>query len=391
MRRTEADVADRDAERFECEPFLDRYHAEGRRTLWGRVKSLWGFFVVPVVLTLLFFAIGNFRSLREFLWGFLLMTLISSCFGAACWGTYALGMARWIHRTRSQIGRYALHGLTLVASVILGAETAFLLLRVLPGLPDPDIARIDLYRVGGLVMVVVFTIEFTYTRLRAHARAVELREERTRRNAVRAQLEALQARTDPHFLYNSLNTVASLIEEDPRLAERAVERLSGIFRYALEGSRRTEVRLAEEVEAVRGYLEVEALRFGDRLRTHIRMDPGCSEYRIPPLLLQPLVENAVLHGVASRVEGGTVEVDARCTDRELVLRVSDDGPGPGSSQHAGSGTALETLRTRLELVYGEEARLIGRRGDGGGYTAEIVLPLSLVQRATAAGGSEGAA
>jgi two-component system sensor histidine kinase AlgZ len=262
---------------------------------------------------------------------------------------------------------------------------------VIPGLPDPDIARLDLYRVGGLVMIVVFIIEFTYSRLKTHARAVEFREERTRRNAVRAQLEALQARTDPHFLFNSLNTVASLIEEDPRLAERAIERLSGIFRYALEGSRRTEVRLAEEMEAVRGYLEVEALRLGERLRTSIRMEPSCSEYMIPPLLLQPLVENAVLHGVASRVEGGRVEVHAVRTERELVLRVSDDGPGPGSSKHKGSGTALETLRTRLELVYGEGARLIGTHGESGGYTAEIALPLSVVRTAPAASGSAGAA
>ena len=374
-----------------CEPFLGPYGVGERRTLWTRVTELWGFFVVPIVLTLLFFAIGNFSSLTDFLWGLGFMTLISSCFGGACWGIYALVTARWIRRTQSPAGRFALHGLTLASSVVIGAESAHFLLGAIPGIPDPDIQRIDLYRVGSLVMLVVFAIEFMYARLRAHARAVELREERARRSAVRAQLEALQARTDPHFLFNSLNTVASLIEENPRLAERAVERLSGLFRYALEGSRRSEVRLAEEMEAVRGYLEVESLRHGDRLRTRIQVDSDCEEYLIPPLLLQPLVENAVLHGVAPRVEGGTVEVSASRTDGELRLCVFDDGPGPGASSHTGSGTALETLRSRLEIAFGDEARLVGSMRNGGGYTAEIAIPLSLVRTAPPATGSQGAA
>jgi two-component system sensor histidine kinase AlgZ len=385
------DQPDRDIELQRCEPFLGPYGTEKHRTLWSRVTDLWGFFVVPIVLTLLFFAIGNFRSFTELLWGFGYMTLISTCFGGACWATYCFVTGRWIRRTDSSAGRLALHGLTLLSSVVIGAETAFFLIRSIPGIPDPDIERIDLYRVGGLVMLVVFAIEFMYARLRAHARTVELREERARRNAVRAQLEALQARTDPHFLFNSLNTVASLIEENPRLAERAVERLSGIFRYALEGSRRTEVRLIEEVEAVRGYLEVESLRLGDRLRTRIQLDSECEEYLIPPLLLQPLVENAVLHGVAPRVEGGTVEVSASRTDGELRLRVSDDGPGPGASPHTGSGTAIETLRSRLELAFGDGAQLMGSMPTDGGYTAEIVIPLALVRTASPASGSKGAA
>jgi two-component system sensor histidine kinase AlgZ len=372
------------------EPFIGRYYQAVGPSWKDRLAHFWPFVAVPIFLTVFFLAVGEYQSWAEGLWAALFNTLASLCFGGSLFLVYQFVTADWIARTRSRAGRFALHMATVAGSVVVGAETTYLLFHNVPFFPPVDTTRGDLYRVGSVIMVVLWIIEFSYGRIRQRAHEVELSEVRARRDALRAQLQALQARTDPHFLFNSLNTVASLIEEDPRLAERAIERLSGLFRYALEGSRRSEVRLAEEMEAVRGYLEVEALRLGERLRYALSVEPGLDGLLIPPLVLQPVVENAVLHGVAPRVEGGRVEVAARIADGFLVLRVADDGPGPGGSGHVGSGTALETLRGRLDLAFGPAAMVEARRLEPRGFEVRIALPLTSL-RSAAPASAEGAA
>lgn len=372
------------------EPFIGMHYRPPGSTLRERLGQFWPFVAVPIFLTGLFFAVGNLRSLEAVFWTAIFSTIASVSFGGSLFLIYQFVTADRIVATRSGAGRFALHMASLAGSVILGTELSHFLFHNLPFLPPADSTRGDFYRMGSVIMGVVWIVEFTYGRLRLRAHEIELGEVRARRDALRAQLQALQARTDPHFLFNSLNTVASLIEEDPRLAERAIERLSGLFRYALEGSRRSEVRLAEELDAVRGYLEVEALRLGERLRFDLLIEPGLDELLIPPLLLQPVVENAVLHGVAPRVDGGRVEVSARALDGRLELRVADDGPGPGGSGHSGSGTALETLRSRLDLTFGAAASVETRRLEPRGYEVRIALPLASL-RGAAPAGAEGAA
>ncbi len=372
------------------EPFIGRYFRPGGSTFRECIAHFWPFVAVPIFLTVFFLAIGDYESPGEAIWSFLFNTIASTCFGLSLYLLYQFVSADAIVRTRSAALRVVLHAATLLGSVILGAESCYWIFHNVPGFPPFDTTRGDLYRVGGVIMGVLWIIEFTYGRLRLRAHEIELGEERARRDALRAQLEALQARTDPHFLFNSLNTVASLIEEDPKLAERAIERLSGLFRYALEGSRRSEVRLGDELDAVRGYLEVESLRLGERLRHDVRVDGDLADLLVPPLLLQPVVENAVLHGVASRVEGGQVEVRVAAENGSLILRVADDGPGPGGSQHTGSGSALETLRRRLELAFGGAASVEAGATTPRGYAVRIALPLAALRTAGGdVGGAEG--
>lgn len=201
------------------------------------------------------------------------------------------------------------------------------------------------------------------------------RELRLQREALAAQVQALQARIQPHFLFNSLNTVASLIGEDPERAERALEKLSDIFRYSLDASSQAVVPLAEELESVEGFLELETLRFPDRLSVALHVEPGIGAVPVPPLCLQPLVENAVQHAIAPRQERGRLEVEIRSREGELQVRVEDDGPGPGGSSHRGSGSALADLQRRLALLYGDRASLEIDRGDLGGFRAQLRLPL----------------
>jgi LytS/YehU family sensor histidine kinase len=183
----------------------------------------------------------------------------------------------------------------------------------------------------------------------------------------------------PHFLFNSLNAVASLIGEDPERAEAALEKLSDILRYALDASRQPFVPLEQELEAVAGYLELETLRFPDRLTAALHVEPGIGAVPVPPLFLQPLVENAVRHGIAPRREGGRLEVEIQRCEDELRVRVEDDGPGIGGSPHRGAGVALADLRKRLALLYGDRASLGVDRGALGGCRVTLRLPLRGVE------------
>ncbi len=212
--------------------------------------------------------------------------------------------------------------------------------------------------------------------MRDRAQAVARRLDEQRQATLRAELEALQSRTQPHFLFNALNTVASLIPSQPQRAEETLERLADMLRYTLKSGRREHVPLRDELTLARDYLEVQHARFGERLRFTLDVPPEHADHSLPPLLIQPLIENAVLHGIARRAAGGTLTLTVATDERgRLTVRVDDRGEGaPEPSAHRGSGTSLDDLRHRLHLLYGDAARLTLTPNDGGGLTAELSLP-----------------
>lgn len=174
--------------------------------------------------------------------------------------------------------------------------------------------------------------------------------------ATRAELQALRAQINPHFLFNSLNALYGLIPRVAAEARRTVVNLAEIFRYLLQGNRQ-HVPLEEELRTVRAYLEVERLRLGSRLVTRIEVSRQARSVEIPALSIQPLVENAVKHGISRKAEGGSIGLEAAVEDGALEVAVSDDGPGFQSSGSRENGQGLENVRRRLRLCYGEQGRL----------------------------------
>lgn len=171
--------------------------------------------------------------------------------------------------------------------------------------------------------------------------------------AQQAQLAALKAQINPHFLFNALHSVGALVAIDPARADAALERLGDLLRYALDAE--NEVTLDQEWRFTHDYLSFEQLRLGDRLAVEAQMDPSAAVALVPPLVLQTLVENAVRHGVSPRPDGGRVEIDARIEGQGLVLSVANRGGR--DVERSGGGLGLELVRRRLQALHGERARV----------------------------------
>ncbi len=171
-----------------------------------------------------------------------------------------------------------------------------------------------------------------------------------------ARLQALQSRIRPHFLFNSMNTIASLVHAEPGQAEAAVENLADLFRASLSDAR-TRIPLQEELDLCRRYLEIEALRLGDRLQQHWRVDSLPADALVPPLLLQPLLENAVYHGIEPRTEGGSIDIEGELVDGEIIIRIRNPLNPSGQGHTNGNRMALDNIRQRLAALYGKHGRL----------------------------------
>jgi two-component system, LytTR family, sensor kinase len=188
----------------------------------------------------------------------------------------------------------------------------------------------------------------------------------------RARLRALESQLHPHFLFNALEAIRCLVDESPADARRTISMLGDLLRMTLSDADSPMISLSRELELVTLYLRIEEVRFGDRLRVALDVDPGVAEAVVPALVLQPLVENAVRHGIAPRREPGTILIAAHRREGELVLAVVNDGPPLARTARRG-GIGLETTRRRLAHLYGGAARL-SLADQPGGVRAEILLP-----------------
>jgi LytS/YehU family sensor histidine kinase len=197
-----------------------------------------------------------------------------------------------------------------------------------------------------------------------------------------ARLNALRMQLDPHFLFNALNTISSQVERDPRLARGMIEHLGDLLRLSLESKDKQEVALAEELAFLDHYLAIQKIRFGDHLRVDIRIAPDVKYASVPCLLIQPLVENAIRHGLSRRSSGGNVTISAQCVKGQLEIRVLDDGVGlpPGWTLEASSGLGLAVTRERIAGLHPDgRSHFAVRRRAAGGTEVEILLPLRVAR------------
>ncbi len=222
----------------------------------------------------------------------------------------------------------------------------------------------------GVVVGAGYAIEYyrLYQERRLRAADLEARLAQT-------QLEVLKMQLHPHFLFNALNTVSALVHKDVELADRMISRLGDLLRLSLQDSGVQEVSLKRELEFLDPYIEVEQARFGDRLKVDLSIDNDTLDAQVPNLLLQPLVENAIRHGIAPRTRGGNVSVKANRDNGVLHLTVRDDGGGlPEDWNEDDGGVGLSNTRARLERLYGKEHLFELRNGTDGGLEVRLTMP-----------------
>jgi len=195
---------------------------------------------------------------------------------------------------------------------------------------------------------------------------------------IESRLNALRLQLEPHFLFNALNAISSEVATNPELAEDMIENLGILLRQSMECHDSTEITLAQELALLDHYLAIQKLRFGDRIALELEADPAALSTKVPSLLLQPLVENAIRHGIEPRRSGGAITVSARLADGHLQIRVADDGVGlpPNWRMESSSGLGLRVTRERLEALYQRAGdRFVISRRQGGGTEIIIRIPL----------------
>ncbi|MBI4905867.1 MAG: histidine kinase [Acidobacteria bacterium] len=222
----------------------------------------------------------------------------------------------------------------------------------------------------AMVLLAGYAVEY-YNNFRQE----QLTSARLRAQIAEAQLRALRMQIHPHFLFNTLHTISALVQEDPHAAERTIARLSDLLRITLDKRDDAEVPLSRELQFLDLYLEIEQTRYEDRLAVRREIAPDAGDALVPNFVLQPLVENAIRHGIAKISRSGMLTIGAQRSDNELVLSVRNTGPGLDEPVHDGIG--LASTRSRLQVLYGDNQRLELREVEGGGVEARIVLPFRL--------------
>jgi sensor histidine kinase YesM len=219
-----------------------------------------------------------------------------------------------------------------------------------------------------------------YDERRQEALRLELRSSQLERQLVSAHLSALKMQLHPHFLFNTLNTIMVLVRQQKgREAEEMLARLSDLLRCVLEDVQVQEVPLARELEYLQLYLSIEQVRFQDRLRVEVAADPEVLDAALPHMALQPIVENAIRHGIGRSSSAGAISITACRVDEAVQIKVADDGPGLVSNGSGGSGIGLANTRARLRELYGEAAGLTVENGKRRGVVATMVLPFRAVK------------
>ncbi len=310
------------------------------------------------------------------------------------WAPMLLGVAvfpwvRWLQK--SQPGVLALFGLHALAALLFSAlwlAADFVLASLLfgPEHAQATLLQAALWRtVTGVFVYVPLATGFTAVLSAQQARASALAAAQAESALARAELAAISGKLNPHFLFNTLNSLIALTRKDARAAEAALMHFSDMLRYVLDSKRGVadRVSLRDELDFVRDYLALETLRLGTRLRLRWEVAPETLDDEVPPLTLQPLVENCINHGIAPSVAGGCISISARrdALTLGLALTVQDDGAGcepvrlnPGQAPAARQGIGLSALRRRFALDYEGRARLQIHTAPGAGFRVDIWIP-----------------
>jgi len=325
-------------------------------------------FITTFINILFNTAIAGLLTAIQFGDGFWINWIFSQCIGLSIYAINASVMCRVANkRLRAIILTFSFPG-----SIMLGVSLAAWITDA-GGWDNPQawVAVVLGLFFGGIGSITYFLSQ-RIEQLDAEVKQRRMNEMESEKRQMEAQLKMLQAQIEPHFLFNTLANVSSLIDTDPALSKKLLERLNDWLRIALVRTRSDNATLGDELEMLENYLQILKIRFGDRLRWDTDVEGEARNLVFPPMLLQPLVENAVRHGIEPKIGGGEIQIRASLCDTLLRIEVSDTGVGLIGKE--GGGTGLANIRARLATLYGERGRLTIQDGHNGGVTAILELP-----------------
>jgi signal transduction histidine kinase len=367
------------AREAEAVPGIDYLELPSRRRVWGVALSL---FTVTGALR---FTYMYFDDIARREAGTLVRRAIEESTGAytaavlfvavvAFVWRYPLDRPRWRPRVPAHVAGLVAYSLAHTTLMFLTRTVIFRLLGMgaydYGYMPARYLMEFGQDAISYASFVAIITL-YRYYRV---TRQREVRTAQLERGLAQAELKNLRLQLQPHFLFNALNTISSTMYDDPRSADRLIGQLSQLLRLSLRTSHAQEVPLREELDVLNCYLGLMTARFGSRLRVNVAIMPDVSDALVPSLLLQPLVENAIRHGNASRATGGAIEVHVERVGASLHLSVADDGPGaPADADIFAKGIGLSATRDRLRLLYGNSHRF-SAGNHGPGFAVDITLP-----------------
>jgi sensor histidine kinase YesM len=326
---------------------------------------LWGYVFVTFLYNT---AIAGLITLIQSEWGFWNNFIISQCvgFSIATLNTLVLapmqpGKKRWLTLCA-----------TLPVSIVIGITIALWITGMGDWSHPYVLPTVFVGLFFGIIATIIALLSEHIENLANEVKQREINLVESEKRQVEAQLKMLQAQIEPHFLFNTLANVGSLIDTDPVLAKKLLERLNDWLRIALQRTRSEQATLGDELEMLENYLQILKVRFGQRLHWDTEVAGEVRAVAFPPMLLQPLVENAVRHGIEPKIGGGVIHIGARLSDTSLRVEVTDSGVGLLSQE--GSGAGLANVRARLAALFGEGGRLVLESNAGGGVTAVLELP-----------------
>ena len=314
-------------------------------------------------------AIAVLLTTIKFGQGFQNNLIISQCIGFSIYGAN-MAVIPLFGRTKRASAQVAI----IIAAVLLGAFAGTVLGSLAVGMRPAALfgERLSFFTQLALLGI-LFGLLVSYVFISLE----KISEERLQRiemekAAMEAELRLVQSQMEPHFLFNTLANVRSLIDSDPRKAGEMLETFVAFLRTSLRTSRERTVPLVQEMDVVKSYLDLFTMRMGARLRYKIDLPDALRNVRIPPLLIQPLVENAIKHGLEKSVEGGEVVIEVERADGKIRIQVADSGVGIRETM-GGSGIGLENVKRRLAIMYGDAGRLVIEENEPSGVKATVEI------------------
>ncbi|HKQ03948.1 MAG TPA: histidine kinase [Blastocatellia bacterium] len=327
------------------------------------------------------------RSVRPFSWQRILLVEMSFAYIWAALTPLVLWLARRYPLERGRLTR----GLTVhvLASIILGFATrAFRDLTFVYFVSGYDGALpwtklffngYLFFDYGTLLYWLMLLVSYATNYYRRY-RTGEIRATRLEAQLAQAQLHALKMQLQPHFLFNTLHSISALVHKDPQAADKMIARLGDFLRLTLDSAGVQEVPLRQELEFLKSYLDIERIRFKDRLSVEMNIESQTLEARLPNLILQPIVENAIRHGIAPHIAAGRIEIAARRFNGSLQVQIIDNGPGLVTSGNNGrilkEGVGLANTQARLQQLYGDDSRLDLANTARGGLSVTLEIPFN---------------